>query len=38
MSNQSEVARASASLGLKESTTPPKKIVVKINPAKETKN
>jgi len=31
MSNQSEVAEASASLGLKESTTPPKKIVVKVN-------
>lgn len=29
MSNQSEVARASATLGLKESVTPPKKIVVK---------
>ena len=32
MSNQSEVARASAAMGLKESITPPKKIVVKVNP------
>jgi len=31
MSNQSEVARASAPLGLKESTDPPKKIVVRVN-------
>jgi len=31
MSNQSEVARASAPFGLKESTTPPKKIVVAVN-------
>ncbi len=38
MSNQSEVASASASLGLKESTTPPKKIVVKVNTKEENKN
>ena len=38
MSNQSEVASASASLGLKESTTPPKKIVVKVNSKSENKN
>ena len=38
MSNQSEVANASAPLGLKESTTPPKKIVVKVNAQKENKN
>lgn len=38
MSNQSEVAHASASIGLKESTTPPKKIVVKINPAQKNNN
>ena len=31
MSNQSEVAHAAAPLGLKESTVPPKKIVVKVN-------
>ncbi len=31
MSNQSEVARSAAPFGLKESTVPPKKIVVKIN-------
>lgn len=31
MSNQSEVARSVAPFGLKESTVPPKKIVVKIN-------
>lgn len=37
MSNQSEVARASASIGLKESVNPPKKIVVKINPTQEKK-
>jgi hypothetical protein len=30
MSNQSEVAHAVAPFGLKESTVPPKKIVVKI--------
>lgn len=30
MSNQSEVARAAAPLGLKESTVPPKKIVVEV--------
>ena len=33
MSNQSEVAHAVASTGLKESIVPPKKIVVKVNPA-----
>jgi len=38
MSNQSEVASASAPLGLKESTTPPKKIVVKVNTKEENKN
>ena len=38
MSNQSEVARASASLGLKESTVPPKKIVVKVISKSENKN
>lgn len=38
MSNQSEVARASAPLGLKESIVPPKKIVVKVNSKKENKN
>lgn len=38
MSNQSEVARASAPLGLKESTTPPKKIVVKVNSEEKNKN
>lgn len=32
MSNQSEVARASVTLGLKESITPPKKIVVQVIP------
>jgi hypothetical protein len=37
MSNQSEVAHAVAPLGLKESTVPPKKIVVKVN-ANETAN
>ncbi len=31
MSNQTEVAKSVSGLGLKESTTPPKKIVVKIN-------
>ena len=31
MSNQSEVARAAAPIGLNESTVPPKKIVVKVN-------
>ena len=31
MSNQSQVAHAAASLGLKESVTPPKKIVVQLN-------
>ena len=31
MSNQSEVARAVAPFGLKESTVPPKKIVVRVN-------
>ncbi|MFI5164195.1 MAG: FtsL-like putative cell division protein [Bacteroidia bacterium] len=31
MSNQSEVAHAVAPFGLKESTVPPKKIVVKVN-------
>ncbi|TAL59364.1 MAG: hypothetical protein EPN85_09445 [Bacteroidetes bacterium] len=31
MSNQSEVARSVSPFGLKESTVPPKKIVVKIN-------
>jgi hypothetical protein len=40
MSNQTEVARAVAPFGLKESTVPPKKIVVKvnINPLAEKKN
>lgn len=38
MSNQSEVARAAASLGLKESTVPPKKIVVKVDPVTSKKN
>lgn len=38
MSNQSQVARASASLGLKESTVPPRKIVVKVNSKSEKKN
>lgn len=38
MSNQSEVARASASFGLKESTVPPKKIVVKVEPESENKD
>ena len=38
MSNQSEVARASATSGIKESTVPPKKIVVKVNPQEEKKN
>ena len=38
MSNQSEVARASAPFGLKESTVPPKKIVVKVNTKEENKN
>lgn len=38
MSNQSEVARASAPFGLKESTVPPKKIVVKINTEKDKRN
>ncbi len=38
MSNQSEVARVSASLGLKESVTPPKKIVAKINSQEDNKN
>ena len=40
MSNQSEVARAAAPFGLKESTVPPKKIVVKVNsnPQKENNN
>ena len=38
MSNQSEVARASAPLGIKESTVPPKKIVVKVNTKEENKN
>ena len=37
MSNQSEVARASAPIGLKESTVPPKKIVVKVNTKEENK-
>lgn len=37
MSNQSEVARASAVIGLKESVTPPKKIVVKIKSNEEKK-
>ena len=37
MSNQSEVAKSVASQGLKESTVPPKKIVVKVNPADSTK-
>lgn len=35
MSNQSELARAAAPLGLKESTAPPKKIVIKINNIQE---
>ncbi|HEY4797702.1 MAG TPA: FtsL-like putative cell division protein [Bacteroidia bacterium] len=38
MSNQSEVARSSASLGLKESVVPPKKIVVRVNKTEENKN
>ena len=40
MSNQSEMARAVAPSGLKESTVPPKKIVVKVNsnPQSENKN
>jgi len=38
MSNQSEVARASVSLGLKESTVPPKKIVVQVTTKSENKN
>lgn len=35
MSNQSELARAAAPLGLKESTVPPKKIVIKVNKASQ---
>ena len=35
MSNQSQVATSVAPFGLKESTVPPKKIVVKINPQPE---
>ena len=35
MSNQSQVAASVAPFGLKESTVPPKKIVVKINPQPE---
>ena len=38
MSNQSEVARAVSPFGLKESTVPPKKIVVKINNNASTEN
>ena len=38
MSNQSEVARASAPFGLKESTVPPKKIVVQVQSKSENKN
>ena len=37
MSNQSEVAHAVAPFGLKESTVPPKKIVVKIQPVLQQK-
>ncbi|MBI4931266.1 MAG: hypothetical protein HY841_10925 [Bacteroidetes bacterium] len=38
MSNQSEVAHASAPLGLKESTVPPKKIVVQVKSNSANKN
>lgn len=38
MSNQSEVARAAAPLGLKESTVPPGKIVVHEKPAEAAGN
>lgn len=38
MSNQSEVAHAVAPFGLKESTVPPKKIVVRVNRNAETNN
>jgi hypothetical protein len=38
MSNQSEVAHAVAPFGLKESTVPPKKIVVKVNNNSVTNN
>jgi hypothetical protein len=31
MSNQSQIVSASATMGLKESTTPPRKIIVKID-------
>ena len=38
MSNQSEVARSSVPSGLKESTVPPKKIVVQVKPQEKNKN
>ena len=38
MSNQSEVAHAAAPLGLKESTVPPKKIIVKVSTDTQSQN
>lgn len=38
MSNQSEVARSSKHLGLKESLNPPKKIVVQVEPQSNQNN